>query len=276
MVAQVERIPFPILSDLFATDKKLVRKIKSLESYHEILYDMIDVQQAIIAINSVSPQDVPAGVTAPPSNSDELLEAYEAILDDELVSSRGSTASIFNDVQDLKSKYSTSSILAYLCPNFLLSTERLLTGAVVTYVKAFNSSTGRSKLDADEVFGKSSDLRSFHRRLSNLRDKHFAHADFQANRHYLQYLRDPDSKEIDLEDEPPHVSVKFYEAVSLIEFNKCAVAVVDFLRSQVKGLNESILSSLSEEQLITLKTIDCEEAFKLSTLKSHSIESSRC
>lgn len=272
----MERIPFPILSDIFESDQELVGKIKSLESYHEIIYEMIDVQRSIIAINSISPQDVSAGRMVSPYNSDGVVEAYQIILDDEGASGREPVAPICNEIENLKEKYSMSLILTCLCPDFFLSIERLLAGAVVTYFKAFNSSTGRSRIKADAVFGKSSDLSKFHRRLFDLRNKHFAHADLQANKYYLSYLRNPGSNEIDLDDFPPHDSANFYEHINLMDFNKCTVATIDFLRSQVKSLKESILSSLSEEQLMTLKAISYEEALRLSKLTSHNKESSRC
>jgi len=151
----------------------------------------------------------------------------------------------------------------------------MMSGAVVTYIKAFNSSTGRSKLDANDVFSGNTALKKFHINLDELRNKHFAHAELQANKHYLQFIRKTEEEILMLDRKPPHEKIQFYREVNLIEFNKCVNHTICFLQSKIDKISSNIESLLTEEQKEVLYSISSEDSYKYSNKIHHSHKQSR-
>lgn len=272
-----ERILFPSNHPAFADPDKLHHLIGSLESYHELTYDMLAIQNSIIAINRVAPQDhKTASEKYSQYKIDENLVAILKELSDSYAKAEKNPVQKMRDaLEEIKRDFGTAEILQFLCPQFYLSVETIMSGAVVTYIKAFNSSTGRSKLDANDVFAETSDLKAFHMDLEKLRNKHFAHTELQANKHYLQFVRSTEDNIVKLDRNPSHETTQFYRDINLIEFNKCVCQTITFLRRKINDLSSTIESLLTKEQNKILSSISSDESYNYSKKSNHSPKQSR-
>lgn len=272
-----KRVFFPSNHPVFADNNKLHHQIRSLESYHELTYDMLDIQNSIIAINRVAPQDhKAAGDKYSQCQIDEnLAEALKEFSVSYAKAEKNPVQKMRDALEEIKRDFDTATILLFLCPQFYLSVETMMSGAVVTYIKAFNSSTGRSKLDANDVFAENPALKAFHMNLEELRNKHFAHTELQANKHYLQFIRKTEEKIVTLDRKPPHKEIQFYREINLIEFNKCVHQTICFLQRKIDNLSTTIESVLTEEQKEILYSISSEDSYKYSKKIYHNHKQSR-
>lgn len=237
---------------------------------------MLDIENSIIAIDRVAPQDHKAGDKYSQSQIDEnLAKALKELSDSYARAEKNPVQKMCDALEEIKRDFDTGTILLFLCPQFYLSVETMISGAVVTYIKAFNRSTGRSKLDVNDVFAENPDLKAFHMNLEELRNKHFAHTELQANKYYLQFIRKAKEKIVTLDRKPPHEKIQFYREINLIDFNKCVHQTIYFLQRKIDKLSTTIESALTEEQKEIVYSISSEDSYNYSNKIYHSHKQSR-
>ncbi|RLB39477.1 MAG: hypothetical protein DRH12_11455 [Deltaproteobacteria bacterium] len=127
--------------------------------------------------------------------------------------------------------------------------ECMLSYVVVLYAKQFRSSEGRTSLaqQVDKIFNKDKDK---HRYTMDLRDKFYAHHEFEANRHQLFCLPNcpvPGKVKINRPGQTTRTPMSMMVDLNKIEF--CISKVQEYLQDRIEGLCTDIESNLTPNQL---------------------------
>ena len=137
--------------------------------------------------------------------------------------------------------------------------ECILSYVVVLYAKEFRSSEGRTSLarQVDEIFDKDKDKHDY---TMDLRDKFYAHHEFEANRHQLFCLPnvpDPGMIRLNRPGQTTRTPMSMTVDPKKIEF--CISKVQKHLQARIDGLCMRIENNLTDEQLKILVETPKEE-----------------
>ena len=137
--------------------------------------------------------------------------------------------------------------------------ECILSYVVVLYAKQFRSSEGRTSLarQVDEIFNKDKDKHVY---TMDLRDKFYAHHEFEANRHQLFCLPNvpaPGMVRLNRPGQTTRTPMSMSVDPKKIEF--CISKVQEHLQARIDGLCTRIEKGLTDEQLKILVETPKEE-----------------
>jgi hypothetical protein len=128
-----------------------------------------------------------------------------------------------------------------------LAQEAMIISAVIAYGKLFKSSTNRTVLNARDIhWGESA---GYHRFLIDLRDKFLAHQEWNANRHYLHYFKNPSSEAPTLNPDGYTVRIPIAGNVNIENFLECVGHVEAVVKARIASLCASFQSMLTAEQI---------------------------
>jgi len=115
-----KRIFFPSNHPVFVGEHKLQHQIKSLESYHELTYDMLDIQNSIVAINRVAPQDEKTlrDKYSQYQIDENLTSALEELSDSYAKAEKNPVQKMRDALEEIKRDFDTATILLFICPQF--------------------------------------------------------------------------------------------------------------------------------------------------------------
>lgn len=239
-----------------SNDEALVYSLKALEDRIEQRYLVNELTLSLAAIaeltesapalskefNHLSPKFLP--------EADEMSKAMELILQD------APEPTQFERDRDtiwrLVSEYGKPAVLMFISPRLMLNLEVFFAGIVVGYIRMFNESNGRSRLDYKRVFSDHDDLKSIHEEMVNLRNKQYAHNELSDGRHHLGYRVD-NHGDITIDVDGPQNS-RHYHLEMLHHLRQCLSQVAVYLHADIAARSEKIRGKLSDSQKDFLRT----------------------
>ncbi|WP_156139401.1 hypothetical protein [Aeromonas diversa] len=236
--------------DAFYEDNKSLKSlIKTLESYIEIRFDMENIINAITALNACNFNTV----KKEPIFTDAQMKELETLTEDlkeiahEYEENKNYAQSIRDTLWEIRDELGTYSTLTLINHNLVNSLEMLFSGAIISYAKAFSESQRRTSLDSGKIFKAHPDCYLFHEKVIDLRNKHYAHSQYNYNRHTLKYILSQDGKDIDFSVNT-HVQHEIWTNFDYIDFYRTINIVKRFLQIEIKNKINVIKNKLSPTQ----------------------------
>ena len=238
-------------------DKRLESIVKKLEDFIEIKFDMIDVRIAISALAQCFPQNNISQKTNETSNTKwkKFLESNEEIIKkllEDYEKNKNPIQEIRDILWDIKSKIGVVDTLMFINSHLMLSLEMILSGAIITYAKAFASSKRRTTLN-EKIF-RAPELKDYHNYIIELRNQHYAHAELKYNEHILSLLYKDTGLEIEFQTDS-HRKSSFCESMNYKLFDMLAREVIHYLDKEIITKINYLKENLTEEQLEELKKL---------------------
>lgn len=265
-----EKFLFPKGHKLFIDDKQVLSIISKIESYSEIWWEMKDVATTVETLYELFQEDKIKSQMKKQFQDVEIdEETEEAVktLSKDYLEKRTDFQKKRDEFQDFISVLGKRTALLFLSSGLVHSLEYLLSGAITTYVKSFNSSTGRSRLKAKDVFKDNVELLDSHEYIIVLRNKHYAHVDIEANRFFLKFQKNNDENGFKIDKNMSHNTVNFSENFKYSKFLKCINVNIIYLEKSISAMTKTLYKKLSSEQKELLKNISEDDAFELSGYK---------
>jgi adenine-specific DNA glycosylase len=237
---------FPKDHQAFVGDKSLQREIKSLEDRIEQRYQAHQLMQSLLEIaNLIETKSAPKRTSPIPP---DLLAAFNDI------NKEAPSPTQFDKDRDaiweMVRRSGKQYVLAFLSPKLWLSLEVLFSGIVVSYIQMFAGSDGRSKLEHSNVFKNNSDLKVAHEKLNMLRNKQYAHKEFEDDRHQLSYF--VDNQDVITIDVNGVQHAKHYHHELCKDFLRCLGAVISYLEQDIRKREVRLIEKLSKDQKLVL------------------------
>ena len=237
---------FPKDHQAFVGDKSIQGRVKSLEDRIEQSYQVHQLMQSLMGIAEIIETEPAPQCTAqmPP----EISEIFTILLKD---APPPTQLDIDREViWGMASRLGKQSVLGFLSPNLWQSLEVLFSGIVVSYIQMFTGGDGRSKLDHSQVFKGDDDLKDAHAKFDTLRNKQYAHKEFEGDRHQLSYfVTNMEDIAIDV-DGVQHTN--HYHLTLHTDLLKCLVKVSSYLKQDIKDRSENLINNLTEDQKLIL------------------------
>ena len=237
---------FPKDHKAFVGDKSLRGRIKSLEDRIEQSYQAHQLMQSLLAISEIIETN-PAPKRTLPMSPDPL-----AILE-EICKDAPPPTQLDKDrdaIWEMARRSGKQYVLAFLSPKLWQSLEVLFSGIVVSYIQMFTGGDGRSKLDHSHVFKGNDDLKVAHEKFDSLRNKQYAHKEFEDDRHQLSYFADNQGViAIDV-DGVQHS--KHYHLALCPDLLRCLAKVSSYLKQDIKERGKNLIEKLTEDQKLVL------------------------
>lgn len=233
---------FPKDHEAFVGDKSLQRRIKSLEDRIEQSYQVHKLRQSLLAITEIiEPNPFPR--RSLPLNPD-LLACFEEVLKNAPPPTQvdKDRDAIWEMVQRSGKIY----VLAFLSPKLWQSLEVLFSGIVVSYIQMFSGGDSRSMLEYSRVFKNNEGLKAAHEKFSILRNKQYAHKEFEHDRHQISYFVD-DQGAIAIDVDGAQHS-KDYHLDLCTDLLQCLAGVSSYLKQDIKERSNNLIENLTENQ----------------------------
>lgn len=239
---------FPKDDDFFENNKSLKDLIKTLESYIEIQFEMEGVLNTVCALKECTfeSQEFSPIKTSLEQDTKGLTDSLKP-----LVERNKNSIDMRFDLWRIKDKLGVFNTLMLISPKLVLNLEMFFSGAIITYSKAFKSSQRRSGLNYQKNLGDNNELLDFHKKIIELRNKHFAHSEFEYNKHILKYIL-TEEKNINLEISS-HTSSEFWSSFDYGLFFKLINEIKKYLSNEINSKIATIKSKLSTSQLKRLR-----------------------
>ena len=239
----------------FDSDMSLKKMIKVLECYIEINHEMGSISQALLGLydSSYEQKSLP-NLEFSNEQLEELkdIENSFAPLIEEYNTSRDPFQVMRDSLRDIKRELGTYSTLMLVNSKLVMSLELLLSGAIVTYAKAFNASQRRTNLDATKIFTNKEQL-DFHKYVIDLRNKHYAHSEYELSKHTLRFMLTEDSEEINL-NTTAHSWTELWSTFDYMQLFGLLETVKRYLKKEIAGKSSVIKDRLTPEQKEVLKS----------------------
>jgi len=217
-----------------------------MEDRIEQSYQVHQLMQSLLAIAEII-EAKPAPKLALPLPPD-ILDGFKDILKD--IPPPTQFDKDRDAIWEMARRSGKEYVLAFLSPKLWQSLEVLFSGIVVSYIQMFNGGDGRSKLDHSHVFKGNDNLKAAHEKFDSLRNKQYAHKDFEDDRHQLSYfIENQDVIAIDV-DGVQHI--KHYHFTLCTDLLRCLAKVSSYLKQDIKERGESLIEILTEEQKLIL------------------------
>lgn len=226
----------------FVSDKSLQRKIKSLEDRIEQSYQVHQLRQSLLAIAEIiEPNPVPMS-TLP--MSPDLDASIEEILKD--APKRKPHDKDRDAIWEMVRRCGKDYVLAFLSPKLKQSLEDLFSGIVVSYIQMFAGGDGRSKLDYSCVFKGNDDLKVAHEKFDDLRNKQYAHKEFEDDRHQISYfVNDQGVIAINVDGVQ---RTRHHHRAGCTDLLQCLAKVSSYLEQDIKERSENLIEKLTDNQ----------------------------
>lgn len=237
---------FPKNHEAFIGEKSLQKRIKSLEDRIEQSYKVDQLRQSLLAIAEIIEPN-PAPVRTPTLTPD-LLACLEGIIKD-----APPPTQIDKDrdaIWEMARRSGKLYVLGFLSPKLWQSLEVLFSGIVVSYIQMFTGGDSRSMLDYSRVFKNNEYLKTAHGKFVTLRNKQYAHKEFEDDRHQISYFVD--------EQDAIAINVngvqrsKDYHLALCSDLLRCLASLSSYLKQDIKESSDSLINSLTENQKLFL------------------------
>lgn len=246
------RTLFPKQPEIFSNDKKLMSSLKTLEDRIEQSYLIHDLNQSLAAITElIKPNPEPLNLSPElQQEMNELLRDMEPLLQDLPLPTQ---LDIDRDtIWSMASRHGKSFVLMHISPHLMMSLEMLFAGTVVSYIRMFNNSKERAKLDYKQVFSSNDELKNIHQNIMSLRNKQYAHIELSDGRHHIGYQVDKNGN-ITFDVNGPQNS-RHYHLKMCNDLRECLFQVTAYLRADISKRSDKIIGNLSDSQKDYLRT----------------------
>jgi hypothetical protein len=237
---------FPKDHETFVDEKILQKKIKSLEDRIEQSYQVHQLRQSLLAIAEII-ESPPVPERNLPIHPD-LLACFDEILKDappptQLDKDRDA-------IWEMVRRSGKLYVLAFLSHKLWQSLEVLFTGIVVSYIQMFSGGDSRSMLDYSRVFKDNAALKAAHEKFGTLRNKQYAHKEFEDDRHQISYFVDNQGAIAIDANGAQHT--KHYHISLCKDLLQCLAGVSSYLKQDIKERSEGLINNLTENQKLFL------------------------
>lgn len=237
---------FPKEDNFYEGNKRLKSLINTIESYIEIEFDIISTREILDVLICMDKKSEKQHIKLDPKAQleiDTLAKEFEIYKEPENDFNR-----IRNNIEEARTTLGLYTTLMLLHSGLSLNLELLFSGAILNYYKAFNASKrGRSTLEPNIVYKDHKDFLELHQEIKKLRNKHYAHADLEANKHLLTFLLSKNQKKINFELSS-HINSEYWHQFDCKTFYNMTVHLQEFLKTKIELKATQAQEELSESQ----------------------------
>lgn len=241
---------FPKVHDAFVTDKSAQAQIKTIEDRIEQSYQVHQMTQSLTAIVDIIEPERLAPLPrseVPQEMPPELLDSMRILLQDAVVPEHLRQLNIDRDaITEMVKRGGQRYVLGLLSHRMLSSLEVLFAGVVIGYIQMFEGADGRSKIDKKRFFNGDDELERAHQKFDVLRNKQYAHKEFEFDRHQIRYAVD-NSGAIAIDLGAPH-EAKHFHLNSSVELLRLLRAVEIHLSKEINERSVALVKRLTDEQ----------------------------
>jgi hypothetical protein len=243
---------FPYDHELFKDDIAILEIVKQLEHFVEIKFDMISVATGISALSRFFPSNEEIKLPPRDEKYHQMMKDMEPFLN-KYEKNKTPFQRKRDQLQDLNNDLGHGLTMLFTNPDLVMSLEIILSGILLMYSKAFKSSRRRRILKPRDIF-KNEAQKQLHGDLIDMRDKHFAHSEWEHNKHFLELLVNDSGDQA----EPvinKHESAEFCGSINYHQFEILVRNVISYSEHQLHTKRQQLHERLSKPQLDYLKTI---------------------
>lgn len=250
---------FPKEHELIKCDIQLSKIVKNIESYREIIWEMNDIKNILESLIDLYPNKEMEEYYKEQFKDIKMPEGLEELAR-EYNENRNSFQIQRDCFDDFVNRMGKLNTLMLLSPKLALSLEQLFAGTIITYVKSFNQSTGRSKLNINKITN-DINLINLHQDIIELRNKHYAHVEYKANMFYLKYAK-IDNLDISIDKTKfEYTKNEFHQKFDFSMFIKLINTIIDHLKNFLNKQTTEIEKKLTSEQKELLLELSEYDAF---------------